>query len=62
MNRYYTRPSVSAPADDWCASTAIRMAREGCAVDAIISYLNAYGCGLCAAQRLASDATTQTGA
>jgi hypothetical protein len=42
----------TAPADDWCRATAARMFAAGYAAGPIISYLEAYGCGLYAAQAI----------
>ncbi len=44
-----------APADDWSRETAARMFAEGVAPGAIISKLEAYGCGVFAAQSLIRD-------
>lgn len=43
---------LTAPADDWCRETAARMYAERCTPGAIIQYLEAYGCGLYAAQAI----------
>ncbi len=42
----------TAPADDWCRETAARMFGAGYAAGTIISHLEAYGCGLYAAQAI----------
>lgn len=47
----------TAPADEWCRNTASEMRLQGYAVGAIITKLTAYGCGLYAAQALASGRT-----
>lgn len=49
------RRGWSAPADDWCRETAARMFAENYAPGAIVAYLEAYGCGLYAAQALVRD-------
>jgi hypothetical protein len=43
---------LTAPADDWCRETAARMIGEGYAAGVVIRYLEAYGCGLYAAQAI----------
>jgi len=42
----------NAPADIWSAQTAFSMTRAGASPGAVIDYLQAYGCGLYAAQDL----------
>ena len=46
------RPAWTAPADDWCRETATRMHADGYTAGAIIQHLEAYGCGLFAAQAI----------